>query len=166
MSKTIDLEKAKAEGFKEILYADQSEDQANIAYYQKYINICQAVFDFDDTAYEQMLEKLPSDLKDHWLEWLEKKWVDKKGGLYKPTPQGLKLFLQEQVLDKFMPKKAILEAKPQIREHAIGMAYVPTPKMEILQRYETAVDRAFEKKLAMLLKLQDIRISQTPIISD
>lgn len=153
--------------FKEILYPDHEEDQENLAYYQKCIEKCESIINQDAMSYEEALKTLPEDLPEHWQECLETpdEWVDSEGNPYTQTIQSLRSRLQE-VTDDFSNRKNLIEAKDQIRQQVIGSAYIPTDKMESLQRYEITIERCFERKLSMLLKLQEIRNNKPMTIQD
>jgi len=142
---------------KESLYPDSEEDNKNLAHYQKYIGICESVINQETISYEEALETFPQDLTDHWQNCLTKRWVDSEDKLHIKTIESLKRFLQENVIENFSQRKNLIEAKDHIKQQAIGMAYVPNSAMESLQRYEVTLDRCFERKLSVLLKLQDIR---------
>ena len=111
-------------------------------------------------SYEEALKKCPQDIVENWQEWLREQWVDKNDKPYAATIKSFKQFLQEQYVKYCTHRKNVLESKRHIRQQAIGMAYVPDDNMQSLQRYETTMDRLFERKLAALLKLQDIRNSK------
>ncbi len=150
--------------FERILYPDHEKDQENLSYYQKCIETCESIINQDAMSYEEALNTLgtlPEGLLEHWRECLKnpEKWVDSEGNPYTKTIQSLKSRLQE-VIDDFSKRKNLIEAKDQIRQQAIGTSYLPDKKMESLQRYETTMDRLFERKLSVLLKLQDIRNSK------
>lgn len=152
-----ELKNRETSPFKEALYPDSEDDNKNLAHYQKYIGICESVINQETISYDEALETFPQDLADHWQNCLAKRWVDSEDKLHIKTIESLKRFLQENVIENFSQRKNLIEAKDQIRQQAIGMAYAPNSSMESLQRYEVTLDRCFERKLSVLLKLQDIR---------
>ncbi len=70
--------------------------------------------------------------------------------------EGLRRFLEAEVLPWFEARKKELAHRPLIREQAFGEALDPD-KMERLGRYEVHLDRKLERMLAMLLRLKDLR---------
>lgn len=74
-----------------------------------------------------------------------------------PDAESLRECLRETIIEWCQRDSKEAQARPYLKKHAIGSAYAPNDKMEKLQRYETSMDRAFERKLGMLLKLQEVR---------
>ena len=74
--------------------------------------------------------------------------------------EGLRRFLEDEVLPWFEARKKELAKRPLIREQAFGKSLDPD-KLERLGRYEVHLDRKLERMLAMLLRLKDLR--QEPI---
>jgi len=70
--------------------------------------------------------------------------------------EGLRRFLEAEVLPWFENHKNELANRPLIREQAFGEALDPD-KLEQLGRYEVHLDRKLERMLAMLLRLKDLR---------
>jgi hypothetical protein len=70
--------------------------------------------------------------------------------------EGLRRFLDDEVLPWFEARKKELANRPLIREQAFGESLDPD-KLERLGRYEVHLDRKLERTLAMLLRLKDLR---------
>ncbi len=70
--------------------------------------------------------------------------------------EGLRRFLEEEVLPWLESRKKELANRPLIREQAFGKSLDPD-KLERLGRYEVHLDRKLERTLAMLLRLKDLR---------
>jgi hypothetical protein len=70
--------------------------------------------------------------------------------------EGLRRFLEGEVLPWFDNRKKELANRPLIREQAFGEA-LDTDKLDRLGRYEVHLDRKLERMLAMLLRLKDLR---------
>lgn len=104
-----------------------------------------------DASYETLIKKLDAELQEVWQEWLE------EGLRYQPNKESFLRFLQEQVIDYVERDITEIQLRPQAREYLLGYAVLPGNDHDRLLRYETALDRKFEKTLAMLIKLQDIR---------
>ena len=69
---------------------------------------------------------------------------------------GLRGFLEGEVLPWLENRKKELANRPLIREQAFGEALDPD-KLERLGRYEVHLDRKLERMLSMLLRLKDLR---------
>jgi hypothetical protein len=69
---------------------------------------------------------------------------------------GLRGFLEGEVLPWLKNRKKELVNRPLIREQAFGESLDPD-KLERLGRYEVHLDRKLERMLAMLLRLKDPR---------
>ena len=70
--------------------------------------------------------------------------------------EGLRRFLEGEVLPWFEARRKELANRPLIREQAFGESLDPD-KLERLGRYEVHLDRKLERTLAMLLRLKDLR---------
>jgi hypothetical protein len=70
--------------------------------------------------------------------------------------EGLRRFLEGEVLPWFEARKKELANRPLIREQAFGESLDPD-KLERLGRYEVHLDRKLERTLAMLLRLKHLR---------
>jgi len=70
--------------------------------------------------------------------------------------EGLRSFLETEVLPWFENRKMELANRPLIREQAFGESLDPD-KLARLGRYEVHLNRKLERMLAMLLRLKDLR---------
>ena len=100
-------------------------------------------------AYEKALRALLPD-SCHW--WQE--YVDEEQ--YLPTAEGLSEFIRDHL------EPLCLGIEKEVRHHAAIKAQtlgegLQAHRLEKLNRYETHLDRKFERTLAMLLKLKDLR---------
>src|SRR5207237_3372850 len=73
-----------------------------------------------------------------------------------PDAEGLRRFMEGEVLPWFETRQKELANRPLIREQAFGEALDPD-KLERLGRYEVHLDRKLERMLTMLLRLKDLR---------
>ena len=80
---------------------------------------------------------------------------------YKPDPQSLCRFLEEEIMPWYRRRCGELENRHLIRAQAFGES-LDAYRLEKLARYEVHLDRKLERILAMLLKLQDLRRTITP----
>ena len=79
-----------------------------------------------------------------------------------PDAEGLRGFIEGEVLPWFGTRKKELANRPLIREQAFGEAFDPD-KLERLGRYEVHLDRKLERTLAMLLKLKELRAAPVEV---
>jgi hypothetical protein len=77
---------------------------------------------------------------------------------YSRTAHGLEDFINIVMLPHYRDRRLELDNQNLIREQSFGEA-VNTPALEGFSRYEIHLDRKFERTLAMLLKLQNLRKS-------
>jgi len=111
-----------------------------------------------DDAYEAALAALREDTQAWWADMLARD-PDELDEDEKPATadaEGLRCFIQTEVLPWFEARRTELANRPLIREQAFGEALDPD-KLERLSRYEVHLDRKLEKMLAMLLRLKDLR---------
>ena len=109
-------------------------------------------------AYEAALALLRSDTQAWWAEVLARDPGELYGNQEPATADvdGLRRFLEGDVLPWFETRKKELANRPLIREQAFGESLDPD-KLERLGRYEVHLDRKLERMLAMLLRLKDLR---------
>lgn len=106
-------------------------------------------------AYEAALAALREDTQTWWADTLA---ADSDEGKEPATAdvEGLRRFLEGEVLPWFENRQKELANRPLIREQAFGDALDPN-KLERLGRYEVHLDRKLERMLTMLLRLKDLR---------
>ncbi len=108
--------------------------------------------------YEAALAALREDTQAWWADTLARDPKDLDEGEEPATAdaEGLRRFIETDVLPWFEDRKQELANRPLIREQAFGEALDPD-KLERLGRYEVHLDRKLERMLAMLLRLKDLR---------
>jgi len=101
------------------------------------------------SAYEKALKALLPDSRDWWHEYVEEEE-------YQPTPEGLAAFINEHLwpICVGMEKEALHHHA--IKAQTLGEG-LKADRLEKLSRYETHLDRKFERTLAMLIKLKEMR---------
>jgi hypothetical protein len=102
-------------------------------------------------AYQKARNALINDSRNWWDEYVEEEQ-------YPATAEGLAEFIRE-VLEPIcvrMEKEA--RYQPAIKAQTLGEG-LQAHRLEKLNRYETHLDRKFERTLAMLLKLKELRKS-------
>jgi hypothetical protein len=108
-----------------------------------------------EDAYEGALAMLREDTQAWWAEMLARKEDELEEGEEPATAdvEGLRRFLEADVLPWFENRRMELANRPLIREHAFGEALDPDD-LERLGRYEVHLDRKLERMLTMLLVLR------------
>jgi hypothetical protein len=109
-------------------------------------------------AYEAALAELREDTRRWWANQLTRD-PDELYGNQEPATadvEGLRRFLEGEVLPWFETRRKELANRPLIREQAFGESLDPD-KLERLGRYEVHLDRKLERTLAMLLRLKELR---------
>jgi hypothetical protein len=109
-------------------------------------------------AYETALAALREATQGWWMDVLAEEPDEMSEGEEPATAdvEGLRRFLEGQVLAWFENRKKELANRPLIREHAFGESLDPD-KLERLGRYEVHLDRKLERMLAMLMRLKELR---------
>jgi len=109
-------------------------------------------------AYEAALTALRADTQAWWADVLARDPDELAEGKESATAdtEGLRRFLEAEVLPWFETRKKELANRPLIREQAFGEALDPD-KLDRLGRYEVHLDRKLERMLSMLLRLKALR---------
>ena len=108
-------------------------------------------------AYEAALAALREDTQQSWADVLARDPDELEEDEVPATAdaEGLRLFIEGDVLPWFENRKKELANRPLIREQAFGEALDPD-KLERLGRYEVHLDRKLERMLTMLLRLKEL----------
>jgi hypothetical protein len=109
-------------------------------------------------SYEVALAALREDTQEWWADELARDPAELGDDNVPATPDvdGLRRFIEADVLTWFEKRKRELARRPLIREQAFGEALDPD-KLERLGRYEVHLDRKLERTLSMLLRLKDLK---------
>jgi hypothetical protein len=109
-------------------------------------------------TYETALAALREDTRDLWVDVLARDpdELEDDEAPASADDEGLRLFLETEVLPWFEDRKKELANRPLIREQAFGESLDPE-KLDRLARYEIHLDRKLERMLAILLRLKDLR---------
>jgi hypothetical protein len=109
-------------------------------------------------AYEAALAAVREDTQAWWADVLARDRDELEEDERPATADvdGLRRFLEDEVLPWFENRRKDLANRPLIREQAFGEALDPD-KLERLGRYEVHLDRKLERMLAMLLRLKELR---------
>jgi len=100
-------------------------------------------------AYEKALRALRADSRDWWRDFL----ADEE---YPETAEGLDEFIRTHLVPVCHQTEKEARHHDAIKAQALGEG-LQAHRLEKLNRYETHLDRKFERSLAMLLKLKDLR---------
>lgn len=100
-------------------------------------------------AYEKARRALLPGSRDCWDDYVE----DKE---YPATAEGLAQFIREHLEPICIRLEKEARLQPAIRAQTLGEG-LQAFKLEKLNRYETHLDRKFERTLAMLLKMKELR---------
>ena len=109
-------------------------------------------------SYETALAGLREDTQAWWAEVLatEPDEPEEEKAAATADAEGLRRFLEGEVLPWFETRRKELDNRPLIREQAFGESLDPD-KLERLARYEVHLDRKLERTLAMLFRLKELR---------
>lgn len=109
-------------------------------------------------AYAAAVAALRDDTRGWWEDTLARDpdELEEDEGPATADVEGLRHFLEAEVLPWFENRRKELDNRPLIREQAFGEALDPD-KLERLGRYDVHLDRKLERTLAMLLRLKDLR---------
>lgn len=102
-----------------------------------------------DRAYERAMKALLPETRDWWKECLDE-------GEYTADGLGLAAFIAEHVTPFIYEQEKMSRHHEAIKNQALGEG-LQAYKLEKLSRYETHLDRKFERTLAMLIKLKELR---------
>ncbi len=100
-------------------------------------------------AYEKARRALIQESRDWWDEHVEEE-------SYPATAEGLAQFILESLEPACYRMVKEAQCTPAIKAQTLGEG-LQAHRLEKLSRYETHLDRKFERTLAMLLKLKDLR---------
>lgn len=106
-----------------------------------------------DEGYAEALAGLPDETR----EWFEDECKD--GDSFTKDAEGLKRFLIAEVLPFFRAYLAGAQGGPEVRLQAFGESLDPF-RMEKLLALNERLTRQFEKTMAMLIRLQEMRLSR------
>lgn len=156
---------------KTFLYPYEDDPEEEKAFYEEAELIKNIIAD-NNISYEEALVKLPESICGLWEKSLVTQYQPMQARFKQLTGEpfrerniaSLKSVLQKHI-EHFNGINSAIYSTEQIKQQAIGIAYVPTKEMERLQRYYTTLDREFERKLAMFLKLRELRQSKPSLSS-
>ena len=107
-----------------------------------------------DRAYDKALRALVPDTRDWWQNYVD----DEE---YTADATGLAAFITKHVTPFVSQQEKESRHHDAIVNQTIGEG-LQAYRLEMLSRYETHLDRKFERTLAMLIKLKDLRSHRRP----
>ena len=107
-----------------------------------------------DRAYDKALRALLPDTREWWQEHVDE-------GECAADATALAAFIHEHVTPLVYQQEKESRHHDAIVNQTLGEG-LQAYRLEKLSRYETHLDRKFERTLAMLIKLKDLRSSRTP----
>lgn len=151
---------------KEAILSRENETQDELRIARECLECCLVAEKIleETNSYEDGLAALPRDDRDNW-ENEEGLKGSKYGSFgdrcnYVDTPESL---LSWVIKAKKHYEKRIyeLESRSKVKQHILGKSFLLDKEIDKYIRYESHLDRKFEKTLAMLIKLQDIRAGKS-----
>jgi hypothetical protein len=104
----------------------------------------------DSNCYDQGLEALDTDDHDDWQKYISR--YDE----HDVTAEELSSWVN-RLSERCEKRIYELENRGKIKKQVLGRAFLSDSQLNTYSRYENHLDRKFEKTLAMLLKLKDLR---------
>ena len=130
------------------------EDQQEAQQELRAVGRAQSILDKNGpNAYEKALRALRQDARDCWNYYVA-------NGSFQPDAQSLAAYIGEVLKPVISGAEKLARNQPAIKVQTMGEG-LQAHKLEQLSRYETHLDRKFERTLAMLLKLKDLRNSRS-----
>ena len=105
----------------------------------------------DGSTIEEALATLPNDVRAQW------QVTDTDS--YPDSVEGLTEFLEQVALPALQQEALAQRHAGDVKAQLIGQT-LDVQRMESLDRHETHLDRKFERTLAMLVKLQELRLKE------
>ena len=104
-----------------------------------------------EDAYEKALKTLLPDSREWWQDYVEEEE-------YPATAEGLADFIREHLEPLCLSEEKEAQHHEAIKAQTLGEG-LKAHQLEKLNRYETHLDRKFQRTLAMLVKLKELRPS-------
>ena len=101
------------------------------------------------SAYDRAVAALLPESRDWWMEHVQE-------GEYPETEKGLAEFVQDHLQPVCIAIESEIRHHQAIKAQALGEGF-EADRRETLNRYETHRDRKFQRPLAMLVKLKQLR---------
>lgn len=140
---------------RQAVVATEEENQNELVQVKEYLNCCLEAekIILESGSYEDGLAALHEDDQNKWKEaWLN----DEDSDISSATAEGLLSWIEDDT--KFYKSKIFeLKNRSKIKQQILGKSFLSDKELDKYARYESHLDRKFEKTLAMIIKLQDLR---------
>ncbi len=145
----------------EILRGSDQDDQETVEAIREGVSDVEAALQLiaEGKAYETAVARLDEVMREWWTEALEET-DDSDNCKYSASNEGLEQFLTTDALPWRRNWLKANEVRPAIRAQAIAESFDPL-RIRQLWEMEARLDRQFEKALAMLIRLQEMRTAKT-----
>lgn len=138
---------------REVVTATPSENAENLQYADLDLHATQRaskiLYKGGTNAYEKARRALHEDSRDLWDEHVEE-------GSCTGDAEGLQTWISDWLLPYCYQSMLEARSQPAIKAQTLGEG-LQVHRLENLTRYETHLDRKFERTLAMLLKMKELR---------
>ena len=146
----------------EVLRGSDTDDAETIAAIREGVGDVEAALEMIDASkpYKTVVARLDEDMRDWWAGELNETEDGKPK--YQEDCASLKTFLAGDALPWRRGWLTVNAARPAIRAQAIAESFDPV-RLRQLWDMEARLDRQFEKSLGMLIRLQEMRTTPSPI---
>lgn len=107
------------------------------------------------SAYDKALKALLPDSRDWWQDCID--GAEEEEDEYQATAEGLAAFIDDDLLPACIRSEKEIRHVETIKAQTLGEGFKPK-RLDNLARYEAHLDRKFERTLAMLVKLKELRV--------
>ena len=109
-------------------------------------------------AYTKAVRALRADTREWWEDMISRDpdELDEDEQLFTPDAEGLREFIENDLLPWYAQRRQEMENRPLIRAQAFGQSLDPDKLLRLAQ-YEMHLDRKLERMLTMLVRLQNLR---------
>ena len=110
----------------------------------------------ETNSYQNGLAALHEEDQNKWQEDWDN---DDENDISSATAEGLLSWIND-LRERYEARIYELKNRQKVKQQILGKSFLSDKELDKYSRYETHLDRKFEKTLAMLIKLQDLRESQ------
>lgn len=135
--------------------ANNDETEAELLEIKEYLSCCvksEQIIE-ESNSYEKALAALHEVDQEKWQEAWDN---DEECDISSATAEGLMSWIDD-LKEDYEGRIYELENRDKVKEHTLGKSFFYEKELNKYIRYENHLDKKFEKTLAMLLKLKDLR---------
>ena len=144
---------------KEAILSRENETQDELKIAKECLECCLVAEKIleETNSYEDGLVALHEEDQNNWKnDWLD----DEENDISSATAEGLLSWIEDA--KKYYENRIYeLESRSKVKQQILGKSFLLDKELDKYVRYESHLDRKFEKTLAMLIKLQDIRAAKS-----